>query len=297
MRVIDLGWLGVRTPHSDVLAAFYQQVLGLALVHREDSFWVFETEAGAKVEVFGPGFPGKDHFSSGPVVGFAVVDLDAATAELKAAKVELLGEGGPTWQHFRGPDGNVYELVGERPGKAAAATAGTDALSRGLAARDVGRLEDALAELREAVEERPEDGDAWYWLALTQDNLGMEATAVPCYQRALDLGCADEPGAHAYLASSLEKTWRPEAALPHIEEALAARPDDSLFTFIHGNILAGLARFGEAETAYRRAVDLDPDLALAWHHLGQLVGRAHRLDEARAAYEAAYRHGLSAQAT
>lgn len=172
MRVIDLGWLGVRTPHSDVLAAFYQPVLGLALVHREDSFWVFETEAGAKVEVFGPRFPGKDHFSSGPVVGFAVVDLDAATAELEAAKVELLGEGGPTWQHFRGPDGNVHELVGERPGKAAAATAGTDALSRGLAARDVGRLEDALAELREAVEERPEDGDAWYWLALTQDNLG-----------------------------------------------------------------------------------------------------------------------------
>jgi hypothetical protein len=22
-----------------------------------------------------------------------------------------LGEPGPTWQHFRGPDGNVYELV------------------------------------------------------------------------------------------------------------------------------------------------------------------------------------------
>ena len=255
---------------------------------------MFETEAGAKVEVFGPGFPGKDHFRTGPVVGFAVVDLDAATAELEAAGVELLGEGGPTWQHFRGPDGNIYELVGQRPGQPAAAAEGTDALSRGLAARAAGRLEDALAELREAVQERPGDGDAWYWLALTQDNLGMEAMAAPCYQRALDLGCADEPAAHAYLASSLQKTWRPEAALPHIEEALAARPNDALFAFIHGNILAGLARFGEAETAYRRAVDLDPGLALAWHHLGQLVGRTDRLDEARAAYEAAFQHGLSA---
>jgi hypothetical protein len=30
---------------------------------------------------------------------------------LRDAGIELLGEPGPTWQHFRGPDGNVYELV------------------------------------------------------------------------------------------------------------------------------------------------------------------------------------------
>jgi catechol 2,3-dioxygenase-like lactoylglutathione lyase family enzyme len=49
--------------------------------------------------------------SAGPVVGFAVRDLPAAVDELRRAGVELLGEPGPTWQHFRGPDGNVYELV------------------------------------------------------------------------------------------------------------------------------------------------------------------------------------------
>jgi hypothetical protein len=37
--------------------------------------------------------------------------LAAAVAELQAAGIELLGEPGPSWQHFRGPDGNVYELV------------------------------------------------------------------------------------------------------------------------------------------------------------------------------------------
>ena len=51
------------------------------------------------------------HFATGPVVGFAVRDLPAAVDELRRAGVELLGEPGPTWQHFRGPDGNVYELV------------------------------------------------------------------------------------------------------------------------------------------------------------------------------------------
>ena len=52
-----------------------------------------------------------EHFATGPVVGFAVRDLAAAVEELRRAGVELLGEPGPAWQHFRGPDGNVYELV------------------------------------------------------------------------------------------------------------------------------------------------------------------------------------------
>ena len=45
------------------------------------------------------------------VVGFEVTDLAQAVAELRAAGIELLGEPGLSWQHFRGPDGNVYELV------------------------------------------------------------------------------------------------------------------------------------------------------------------------------------------
>lgn len=45
------------------------------------------------------------------MVGFAVRDLPSAVDELRAAGAELLGEPGPTWQQFRGPDGNVYELV------------------------------------------------------------------------------------------------------------------------------------------------------------------------------------------
>jgi len=80
-------------------------------VQIEPGFWVFELPDGHHVEVFGPDYPGKDHFDTGPVVGFAVRDLHGAVEELRRAGVELLGEPGPTWQQFRGPDGNVYELV------------------------------------------------------------------------------------------------------------------------------------------------------------------------------------------
>jgi hypothetical protein len=40
-----------------------------------------------------------------------VTDLAEAVQELRDAGIALVGEPGPTWQHFRGPDGNVYELV------------------------------------------------------------------------------------------------------------------------------------------------------------------------------------------
>lgn len=111
MEITGLGWSGTRTDHGDELADFYEHVLGLAPVHAEPGFWVFRLPDGHNVEVFGQGYPGKDHFETGPVVGFAVCDLDGAVAELRAAGVELLGDSGPTWQQFRAPDGNVYELV------------------------------------------------------------------------------------------------------------------------------------------------------------------------------------------
>jgi hypothetical protein len=113
MEVTGLGWCGTRTEHDQQLARFYEHVLGLRPVpgENEPGLRVFELPDGQHVEVFGPQFHGREHFDRGPVVGFAVRDLPAAVEELRDAGIELLGEPGPTWQHFRGPDGNVYELV------------------------------------------------------------------------------------------------------------------------------------------------------------------------------------------
>ena len=118
MDVRGLGWSGTRTDRAEALALFYQDVLGLDLVHTEPHFWVFELPDGQHVEVFGRQYPGKGHFETGPVVGFEVTDLAQAVAELREAGIELVGEPGPSWQHFRGPDGNVYELVAPLPNHA-----------------------------------------------------------------------------------------------------------------------------------------------------------------------------------
>jgi catechol 2,3-dioxygenase-like lactoylglutathione lyase family enzyme len=111
MDVMGLGWCGTRSAQADELADFYQHVLKLNLVYTEPGFWVFTLPDGRNVEVFSADYPKKDHFTTGPVVGFAVSDLPAAVEELRSAGAELVGVPGPTWQHFRAPDGNIYELV------------------------------------------------------------------------------------------------------------------------------------------------------------------------------------------
>ena len=49
-----------------------EHVLGRRLVHTEAEFWVFELLDGRHAAIFGSGYPGKEHFAAGPVVGFAV---------------------------------------------------------------------------------------------------------------------------------------------------------------------------------------------------------------------------------
>jgi catechol 2,3-dioxygenase-like lactoylglutathione lyase family enzyme len=115
MKVLRLGWLGTLTDRDEELVAFYRDVLGLPLIHTEPGCRIFSLPDGSLVEVFGPDFSGRDHFQTGPVAGFVVDDLAAAREEMLQRGVELLGEPGPTWQHFRGPDGNVYELVASGP--------------------------------------------------------------------------------------------------------------------------------------------------------------------------------------
>lgn len=110
LHVSGLAWLGVRTSRHDEQASFFEDVLGMSVGHREPGMTALDLVDGSQVEVFSPTFPGKAHFVTGPVAGFAVRDLDAARSHLLQHGVEMLGTTGPSWQHFRAPDGNVYEL-------------------------------------------------------------------------------------------------------------------------------------------------------------------------------------------
>ncbi len=162
------------------------------------------------------------------------------------------------------------------------------AVAAAAAALQVGEAEAARRQLATLVAEAPADGEAWYWWAAAQDTLGREATAIPAYREALRLGTTHDVEAHAFLASSLEKTWRPQEALSHIERALASRPDDALFLTIMGNVAAALGHRERAWDAYRRAAAADPPVGLAWHHWAQWLGANGHWDEASAAFDRAW---------
>jgi len=117
VNVQGIAWVGTRTDRWSDMVRMFEGVLGLRRRHDQPGIAVFVLDNGDTVEVFTTDEPDHLHFTTGPVVGFAVEDIDAARAELEAAGVDVLGPiqrgGGLAWLHFRGADGNVWELTAE----------------------------------------------------------------------------------------------------------------------------------------------------------------------------------------
>lgn len=117
MAVQSLAWLGVRTSNAAAMTAFYRDVLHLELIHqRPDATW-FKLGDGTQVHVYGTGDDDHDFFGTAPVVGFAVDSFPTTHAAMVAARTEFLypqpqRAGSQAWQHFRAPDGNIYEIIG-----------------------------------------------------------------------------------------------------------------------------------------------------------------------------------------
>ena len=117
MVVRSLGWLGVRTPNAAAMTAFYRDVLQLEVIlERPGATW-FRLGDGAEVHVYGSEDVDHEFFGSSPVAGFCVDSFEAARAALEAAGIAFIyaepqRAQGRAWQHFRAPDGNVYEVIG-----------------------------------------------------------------------------------------------------------------------------------------------------------------------------------------
>ena len=116
MKAKRLAWLGTRTPEFEATTRFFGGPLGLHAEHTEPDFAVFRLPNGGKVEVVGPGDRDHEHFTTGPVAGFLVDDVEEARAELESAGISFIGPAHPydqdsAWSHLVGPDGNVYEIT------------------------------------------------------------------------------------------------------------------------------------------------------------------------------------------
>lgn len=115
MRVDGLGWLGVRTDRFEETVWFYRELLRLDEFHVDQTSVRFRLGDGTELHVYGPADADHEFFGSAPVVGLLVDDVPAVRRRMEAAGIAFLTPvehvGAHAWCHFRGPDGNVYEII------------------------------------------------------------------------------------------------------------------------------------------------------------------------------------------
>jgi predicted O-linked N-acetylglucosamine transferase (SPINDLY family) len=148
-----------------------------------------------------------------------------------------------------------------------------------------GRLEDAVACLREAIRLRPEHAATWNLLGVALGRQGRPADAAGCFGRALEL----QPG-HAEAARNLERA-RHELAGSGTRgdrSGPVSSPDQPHESFEmccgQAYALCEQNRYADAEPWLRRALALQPDSADLWNDLGKVLVLQARPDEGAACF-------------
>ncbi|MGH2401662.1 MAG: VOC family protein [Candidatus Limnocylindria bacterium] len=111
-----IGFIGFRTDRFEEMVAVFRDLIGLAVVREAPGATWFRLGADAELHVYADTDPDHAFFTTGPVVGLRVEDVDATRAAMVAAGLEMLTDIERTesavWCHFRAPDGTVLEIIG-----------------------------------------------------------------------------------------------------------------------------------------------------------------------------------------
>jgi tetratricopeptide (TPR) repeat protein len=152
--------------------------------------------------------------------------------------------------------------------------------------RATGRLVEAEAFCRRALEAQPNEPDAFHLLGLTAHQAGRHGEAIAHLQRAIKLAPAMALY-HANLGEMCRLAGRTDEAVSAGRRALKLRPDYPEALSNLGIALYEQAAFKEAVECHRRAIALRPDFALAHSNLGNALHAIKRFDEAAASYRQA----------
>ena len=143
--------------------------------------------------------------------------------------------------------------------------------------------EEAEQSCRRALALNPRMVDAHLELGNVLADLGKLEQAEACYRKAIELDSTLAP-AHARLAGMLKMTLRLEEAEASYRAALALQPSAATFQAL-GGVLYELDRPLEAREAFRRVLEVDPELVEARWSLAVL--RVIELDDAGRTEDAA----------
>ncbi|MBO0736770.1 MAG: tetratricopeptide repeat protein [Alphaproteobacteria bacterium] len=158
----------------------------------------------------------------------------------------------------------------------------------GNALRALGRPGEAEASYREALRLRPNYPEAYYNLGAALIDLGRLVEAEASYREALRLS-PNYPEAHSNLGHALCDLGRPAEAEASCREALRLRPNNPQAHNNLGVALNDLSRAAEAEASYREALRLRPNYPEVHSNLGSALYALGRLTEAEASFREALR--------
>jgi tetratricopeptide (TPR) repeat protein len=143
----------------------------------------------------------------------------------------------------------------------------------------VGRIEEAIGHLREALRLNPEHAEAHNNLGSALQMAGRSSEAIDHFRRAARLRPDDEQ-VHFNLANALRVVGREDEAVAEFRRAIAIAPD---FADAHNNLgvaLGSQQKLAEAIREFERALAINPDYADAHNNLGIALGSTGRVAEA-----------------
>ena len=140
-----------------------------------------------------------------------------------------------------------------------------------IAFKDQGKLDEAVACYRRALELKPDFAEAHNNLGIAFKDQGKLDEAVACYRRALELK-PDFAEAHNNLGNALKDQGKLDEAVACYRRALELKPD---YAEAHDNLGSALEEMGDlqgAEDSFRAALRHNSRFAFAHYKLAELLG-------------------------
>ena len=157
---------------------------------------------------------------------------------------------------------------------------------KGACYADLGQLDVAVTNYKEAITIKPDYAKAHFNLAGSLHDLGQLETAVQSYQKAIEI---DASYAEAYnnLGNVYQELKQVDSAVNSYKMALEIKPDYVAAQYSLGNTFMELGQLEEAVKSYKAALKLKPDFVEAINNLGITFFKLYQLDDAIRSYERA----------
>ena len=148
-----------------------------------------------------------------------------------------------------------------------------------MVAMEAEEWDEAISKLEAVLQEDPSHVGSRFNLAVAFDEAGQTDNALEAY-RTLLAGDATVFEARMNLAILLNETGRPEDAIDEFAKAADLRPDDPVPALYRAQSLDQTNRTDETIAAYRRVLEIDPDLVEPHERLGFIYRDTNEGDQA-----------------